>query len=163
MRKLAELSSPFCASTSRATILKRPSPGAVPSGMSVSLHNLLRLGDVGGEPRWKEIAKTVIEAHYASALENPFAFSNLSCAIDLHLEGVTEIVLAGAASELSRAIAEVYLPNRVIARADGAPARLQPLVEGKTPLDGKPAAYVCRDFTCEKPTADPAALRDALT
>ena len=50
---------------------------AVPSGMSVSVENLIRLGDVCGEKRWLDIAESALHAHYARALENPFGFSNL--------------------------------------------------------------------------------------
>jgi uncharacterized protein YyaL (SSP411 family) len=30
------------------------------------------------------------------------------------------------------------------------------------PVDGKPAAYVCENFTCQEPTTDPEKLRALL-
>jgi uncharacterized protein YyaL (SSP411 family) len=57
-----------------------------------------------------------------------------------------------------------YLPNRVMAgAAEGAPdvAGL-PLLEGKTTVGGRPAAYVCRRYVCQAPTTDPQALERQL-
>jgi uncharacterized protein YyaL (SSP411 family) len=132
---------------------------AVPSGMSVCLENLIRLGDICNEKKWGEIAEAVLEAHYARAIENPFGFSNLLNALDLFLERPSEIVLAGDdVSALLRALAEVYLPNRVIVRAATAPKLISELVTGKSALNGVSAAYICRDFSCERPETDTAAL-----
>jgi uncharacterized protein YyaL (SSP411 family) len=132
--------------------------GAVPSGMSVCIENLIRLGDACSEARWLEIAERVLAAYYPRAMENPFGFSNFLCALDLHLERPTEIVLAGAATEeLARAVAAVYTPNRMIARAAGAPALLHALTDGKTE-----GAYVCRNFTCERPAHSAAELEAQL-
>ena len=36
-----------------------------------------------------------------------------------------------------------------------------PLLVGRVEVDGKPAAYVCRNFVCERPVTDPAALAAA--
>jgi uncharacterized protein YyaL (SSP411 family) len=33
-----------------------------------------------------------------------------------------------------------------------------PLLEGRGPVDGKPTAYVCRNYACEMPATDPGAL-----
>jgi uncharacterized protein YyaL (SSP411 family) len=136
---------------------------AVPSGMSVTVENLIRLGDVCGERAWLDIAEATLHAHYTRALDNPFGFANLLNALDLWLERPTEVVLAGGdVTALARAVAGVYLPNRMIVRGDGAPPLLSALVEGKTAVNGAAAAYVCRDSTCERPVTDTSALTTAL-
>jgi uncharacterized protein YyaL (SSP411 family) len=38
-----------------------------------------------------------------------------------------------------------------------------PLLEGRGLVDGAPAAYVCRQFTCQAPVTTPEQLREALT
>ena len=136
--------------------------GAVPSGASVCLHNLIRLGDVTGNARWLEIAEQVLAAHFTRAVENPFGFSHLLSACDLFMTRPTAIVLAGPSDALARAVASVYLPNRVIARAENAPTSISALTSGKGAVDGKGAAYVCRNFTCERPVTDATALAGAL-
>ena len=37
-----------------------------------------------------------------------------------------------------------------------------PLLEGRTMVDGKTTAYVCRNYACELPVTDPAALARQL-
>jgi uncharacterized protein len=32
-----------------------------------------------------------------------------------------------------------------------------------SPIDGKPAAYVCENFTCKAPVTDPAPLSELLS
>jgi uncharacterized protein YyaL (SSP411 family) len=118
---------------------------------------------VCGERNWLAIAEATLHAHYTRAMDNPFGFANLLNALDLWLERPTEIVLAGGdVTPLARAVAGVYLPNRMIVRSDGAPPLLSKLVEGKTAVNGAAAAYVCRDFTCERPVTDTSALALAL-
>jgi uncharacterized protein YyaL (SSP411 family) len=137
--------------------------GAVPSGMSVCVENLVRLGDLCGERAWLDVAEAALRVHHQAALSSPFAFSNLVCALDLYQERPAEIVLAGDDTRpLERAVASVYLPNRVIVRAASAPSLIAPLLAGKGPLDGRSAAWVCRDFACERPETDPERLAASL-
>ncbi len=136
---------------------------AVPSGMSVTIENLIRLGDICGEKKWLDIAEKALHAHYERALDNPFGFANLLNALDLWLERPTEIVLAGGdVRALERAVASVYLPNRMIVRAESAPPLISQLVAGKTAVNGVSAAYICRNFTCERPETSTSALAAAL-
>jgi hypothetical protein len=37
-----------------------------------------------------------------------------------------------------------------------------PLLADRPLTDGRPTAYVCRNFTCDAPTTDPERLRSAL-
>ena len=46
--------------------------------------------------------------------------------------------------------------------AGGKAAAAVPLLEGRHPVDGSPAVYVCRNFTCRTPLTDPMELREAL-
>jgi hypothetical protein len=56
-------------------------------------------------------------------------------------------------------------PGAVLAlgdSTDGDAAAEVPLLEGRHPVDGSPAVYVCRNFTCRTPVIDPMGLQEAL-
>ena len=75
-----------------------------------------------------------------------------------------QIVLAGDAAgvrALERAAAEVFLPARLVARAEGAPRGLASLMTDRSVAEGA-AAFVCRGQRCDLPEHDPARLREAL-
>jgi uncharacterized protein YyaL (SSP411 family) len=44
----------------------------------------------------------------------------------------------------------------------GGDERGVPLLEGRTPLDGRAAAYVCENFACQRPVSEPEELRALL-
>ena len=59
-----------------------------------------------------------------------------------------------------------YVPNKVVALArpaDAAHTDAPPLIKGKKLVDGKPTAFVCRNYKCEKPVTTPAELAEQLT
>jgi uncharacterized protein YyaL (SSP411 family) len=67
------------------------------------------------------------------------------------------------AEEMIRALHRSYLPNAVLLlkQSDAAGqliVRLAPFTSTVRTVNGKCAAYVCRDFTCSLPTDDIAAM-----
>ena len=75
--------------------------------------------------------------------------------------GWREIVVTGPDPEpLLKVVRSRFLPNKVVALADGK-AKI-PLLEGREPVNGKAAAYVCENMACKKPVTDPAELEALL-
>ena len=84
------------------------------------------------------------------------------------LAGPSEIAVVGPADdqrtrELHRTAMLAAPPGAVIALGDGTDGAAVPLLEGRGLVEGSPAVYVCRDFTCQLPVTTPDALRTALT
>ena len=92
------------------------------------------------------------------------AFGHLLGAADFETDGDVSVVLSGSPdapdfARLERTLAGCYVPSLVIAGGlSGPPA----VLEGKTPIDGIAAAYVCRGFNCDAPTTDAATLAAQL-
>ena len=87
--------------------------------------------------------------------------------VDPDYDPSREVIIAGApADPATRALIEVvdrvYDPSRVVILADpagGGDPLLSPLVAGKSPIEGRPAAYVCRGRVCLPPVTDAGELR----
>ena len=89
------------------------------------------------------------------------AFGHLLQAMDFHLSPVREVALVGddtAALETRRTRA-LSPPRRARRRA---PARDVPLLAGRTPVEGRAAAYVCESFACRQPVTEPEQLAALL-
>ena len=88
-------------------------------------------------------------------------------ALDQHLDGVRQVVLAGrrddpALRPFLQRLRESYEPNAVLALADPAAAetgRLLPILEGKSPVGDRPAVYVCERGACRPPVLSATDLR----
>jgi uncharacterized protein YyaL (SSP411 family) len=83
------------------------------------------------------------------------------------LSGPAEIaVVGGPDDERTRALHQTALhaapPGAVLALGDSTSSAV-PLLEGRGLVDGAPAAYVCRQFTCQSPVTTPAELTEVLS
>ena len=149
---------------------KTANDGAIPAGNSVMLMNLQKLAILLDRQNLREKAGEIIRAFGGSVARTPFQHERLLGGIEAWHQGFEEIAIVGAAGDsgtkaLLRAIYGLYVPNKVVARLDPADDKTRqvvPLLAGKTQIDGKPAAYVCRNFACQRPTTDPDELRSQL-
>ncbi|MGA5412992.1 thioredoxin domain-containing protein [Streptomyces pseudogriseolus] len=83
------------------------------------------------------------------------------------LDGPREVAVVGrgaddpATAELHRTALLGTAPGAVVAVGTEGSDEF-PLLADRPLVDGAPAAYVCRNFTCDAPTTDPTRLRTAL-
>jgi uncharacterized protein YyaL (SSP411 family) len=134
----------------------------IPSGNSAAAFGLLRLALLSGEGKYERHALGVLRLLFPLAARHPQAFGHLLQAADFYLAPVKEVAIvgpSGEADELLRVVRGAYRPHLVLAtgRADGVP-----LLEGREPVDGHAAAYVCEHFICQAPVTDPDELAAVL-
>ncbi len=143
--------------------------GATPAGVSVAALALPRLAALTGDEAPRRKAEEILRLYRDHVERSPAAFGMMLCAIDQHLAGPREVVLAArpgdpALRPFMQVLREIALPQAITALADpdrGTPAL--PLVEGKGLVDGRPAAYVCERGACKPPVTSAEELRTLLT
>ncbi len=162
-----------------------PTDNATPSGQFAAAGALLSYGALAGSARHREAAEAALGA--ASTLAGEYArFAGWGLAVaEAAVHGPVEVAIVGPVGdprtrELHRAALMSGTPGLVIAlgeapgdalgeRLGGGPGDGLgeagpgvPLLEGRGMVNGEPAAYVCRRFTCRAPVTTPAALRAEL-
>ncbi|GLW97620.1 thioredoxin domain-containing protein [Microtetraspora sp. NBRC 16547] len=150
-----------------------PTDNAVPSGQFAAAGALLSYAALTGSARHREAAEaalgtvTVLAGKYAR-----FAGWGLAVA-EAALHGPAEVAIVGPADDprtaaLHRAALLSTAPGLVIALGEPGAGdrdvrdREVPLLDGRPMVDGAPAAYVCRRFTCRAPVTTPAELKAEL-
>jgi uncharacterized protein YyaL (SSP411 family) len=145
-----------------------PADNATPSGTFAAAGALLSYAALTGSARHREAALGALGSVPVLAGRYPRAAGWGLAVAEAVLAGPSEIAVVGPAGdqrtrELHRTALLAAPPGAVVARGDGTGAAAVPLLEGRGLVDGSPAVYVCRDFTCQLPVATPDALRAALT
>ena len=121
----------------------------IPAGNSSAAYGLLRLAALSGEHEYERRAEGVLRLLHEIAPRHPQAFAHLLQALDFRLAQTKEVALAGTdTAELERVVRSKFRPHIVL--AGGEPDGV-PLMEGREPVDGRAAAYVCEQFSCRQP------------
>ncbi len=136
----------------------------IPSGPSSAAFGLLRLAALTGDARYSDQALGVLRLIGDLLRRSPIAFGHLLQALDFHLATVQEVALVGEdTTELERVVRGAFRPHIVVAGGDGSNAAGIALLDGRTPLNGRAAAYVCERFTCQQPVTEPRELEALLS
>jgi len=136
--------------------------GAIPSGNSIAILNLLRLSYLTGNYKLEEKADTLNRVFSEKIKENPLAYTQFLVAIDFAIGPTYSLVIGGNTddndtTEMIKAINNSYIPNKVF---------IHRKTEQKLPdidaysnfvqffenLEDKATAYVCINKTCKPPT-----------
>jgi uncharacterized protein YyaL (SSP411 family) len=140
---------------------------AIPSGNAMAARVLLRLAAWTGEGAYRDAAEAAIRPIVPFVGRYPTGFAQWLGAIDLALASIVEVAIVGDLDDASTEalLGEVrtgFRPNQVVAVAADPARSVVPLLADRVAIDGRPTAYVCRDFVCRLPVTDPDALRAAL-
>ncbi|MCT9105841.1 thioredoxin domain-containing protein [Streptomyces mirabilis] len=144
-----------------------PTDNATPSGWSAAAGALLSYAaQTGAEPH-RTAAERALGVVKALGPRAPrFIGWGLAVAEAL-LDGPREVAVVGPEGHpLTKALHRTALlgtaPGAVVAVGTPESDEL-PLLADRPLVQGEPAAYVCRNFTCDAPTTDPERLRTALS
>ena len=150
-------------------LLSRPKEiydGATPSANAVACYNLIRLARLTHDEALEELAVDTLEAFMRDIAQNPAAHVFSALDILYRLDGGTDVVLAaetdGELAEMQEVLRKKYRPFMTVLRLTG-DALKEPENDVYKPIGGKPAAYVCRGFSCAPPVASAEALERLLS
>ena len=141
--------------------------GATPSANAVAASVLARLSFHFDQQDWRDAAIGAVRAYGRQIARYPRAFAKSLAVVDFLTEGPVELAFIGDETQegfraLHQAVADCYLPNRIVATSEPGVSSSLPLLTGKQAVAGKPALYICRNFSCRQPVTDPRSVMGAL-
>lgn len=146
--------------------------GAVPSGNSVAMLDLLRLGRITANPDYEEKAAQIARTFSMNIKRSPSLHTQFMVAMDFWIGPSYEIVIIGNSrakdtKEMLEALRKHFIPNKVVilkAAKSKSPEiiRIAEFTKYQTSIDGKATAYVCSDYKCKMPTTDVSKMLELL-
>tara|TARA_B100001123_G_scaffold449817_1_gene616915 strand:+ start:16353 stop:18383 length:2031 start_codon:yes stop_codon:yes gene_type:complete len=159
----------FDTSDDHEELITRPmflQDNAVPSGGAMAATTLLKIADLTGEYRYREMAESALKSVSNQLDRYPTGHGQWLIALDYAIANPVAVALVGKfkAKEMQDLLAELrnqYRPHCVVACGLGSNSAV-PLLKGRDVLNSQPTAYVCRDFVCSLPVTELHDLRNQL-
>ncbi|RIA87673.1 hypothetical protein C1645_827460 [Glomus cerebriforme] len=140
--------------------LKDDHDGAEPSANSVSVSNLLRLGNIIDNSDYTSKAEQTLKYFFGRMDKSPFAMPAMAANLMLYMKGIKQIIIVGPEQETIvqqyiDTIRKRFIPNKFLLKAkeDG-----QVLNERCGMIKGilesgesTPSVHICENFTCGLP------------
>jgi uncharacterized protein YyaL (SSP411 family) len=152
--------------------MKDDNDGAEPAASSVAALNLLRLSQICADPRRAEQGIKTIDGFARILSQFPSGMPMMLVAVLNSLGRPRQIVVAGQkdSPETRALLTEIhrhFLPNTIVILADASEGQKylgekNETIAAMSLIEGKPAAYVCQNFTCKAPLTDPKELGELL-
>jgi uncharacterized protein len=142
--------------------------GAVPSPNAVAASALARLSFHFDRDDWRHASSSAVRAYGRHMTRYPRAFAKSLAVVDFLTEGPVELAIVASESldelrALREAVAQCYLPNRVIATGMPGQPSVLPLLKNRSAISNTATLYVCRNYSCRQPITDPRVVAEALT
>jgi uncharacterized protein YyaL (SSP411 family) len=144
--------------------------GAIPSGNSVMILNLIRLSKITANTDYEEKAAKINRAFSKIISRSPSAFSQSLTGFDFAFGPSMEIVISSNeydhyAGLMVEEIRKHYIPSKIVLLKTAANdlQKIAPYISGQNPVNGKTAVYLCKNFSCKSPIIDYKKIGEALT
>jgi uncharacterized protein YyaL (SSP411 family) len=136
--------------------------GALPSGNSVALMNLLRLARLSDNSAYEEKAFRLTRVFAWDVKMSPAAHTFFLLGLDFALGSSYNLIVVGESGwdstlKMLDLVRKRYVPNLVVSVRTPEKSGF-----GYEALNGKATAYVCRNQICMPPTNDPAKMLELL-
>jgi uncharacterized protein YyaL (SSP411 family) len=152
----------FTSATSEKLIARQKDvyDGAVPSGNSVALLNLIRLSRFTSNIYFEKKASVLVNSFSGYVSKSPSGFCMFMCGLDFLFSASTEVVIVSdhkdnIANKGINLIRSVFNPNKVvILKFDNTTTDYSELLSFTNYMkmkDNNTTFYVCRDYTCNQP------------
>lgn len=126
--------------------------GATPSGNSVCAYNLIRLGRILGCRELEDYGIKTLQAFSWEISNFPSAHTFSLIALDLVINGTKELVAVNLKDKRKlHEIYKEYFPDLLVALKTPEVAKVSEFI-ASIPEGGKEAYYLCRNYSCERPS-----------
>jgi uncharacterized protein YyaL (SSP411 family) len=151
--------------------IKEDYDGAEPSGNSIAILNLLRLAQMTDRKDFRDSADRALRAFASRIAGIPSGVPQMLVAFEFSLSKPKQIILVGDRSapetqEMLRIVENQFVPSRILMLVDDSARKMLagylPIIQTMTRVHGKTTAYVCENYACKLPTADPQKFAELL-
>lgn len=145
--------------------------GAVPSGNSVAALAFLKLARLIEDNEYIAMAENMFGFFSHDISHYPRAYTYFLLAVDYYLSAPSHIVIAGdradpGVQEMLAMAGRTFMPDTTIIYNDPEfktdNMELIPVAANQIAIDGRPTAYVCENFTCQRPVNTTEELRQSI-
>lgn len=138
--------------------------GAIPSGNSVAMLNLLRLGRITADSSLEEKAVMIGRSFSTVVKQTPSAYTQLMTAVDFAAGPSCEVVIAGDSQAedtkaMLKAVSKPFAPNKIVLlhpteKKEADIVRIAAFIKNQLKVGGRATAYICHNYSCRQPTTD---------
>ena len=143
---------------------KELSDGAIPSGNSVAMSNLIKLGRLTTDPKLETEASNISAVFSEEVKRVPLGYTHFLSGVDFAIGPAFELIVVGEldsdeTASMLKAIRTRFIPNKVVIfrPVETKSAEILSLAKYAEPMesiDGKPTAYICENYNCKLPTTN---------
>jgi uncharacterized protein YyaL (SSP411 family) len=136
--------------------------GAIPSGNSIALLNLIKLGRITADLSLEEKAMLITRTFSEIIEKSPEAYTQFISSFDFLLGPSYEIVIVGdlnssETKKILKAINSRFIPNKVVilktpGSTESEIIEVSDFIKDLTMINNKPTVYVCSNYSCKLPT-----------